>query len=59
MEQSKLWYHKWNRGNNPAAWSIMHTLLKMDYLGMIELRIGQRFDFMSIIKPDRWKQNYD
>jgi hypothetical protein len=44
------WYHKWNEGNNPVMWAIRKTLLKLDYMGLIQLKIGERYTFVRLIK---------
>jgi hypothetical protein len=44
------WYHKWNDGNNPVMWLIRTTLLKLDNMGLIRLKIGQIFTFRDLFK---------
>jgi hypothetical protein len=43
------WYHKWNRGKNPILWALRTTLLKLDDMGLIHLKIGQLFKFRDLL----------
>ena len=46
----KPWYYRWRNGDNPVLWAIRETLLKMEYLGLVRLKIGQFFTFKDLIK---------
>jgi hypothetical protein len=45
----ELWYHDWNYGKNPVLWCLRTTLIKLDDMGMIRLKIGQRYTFSSLL----------
>jgi hypothetical protein len=44
------WYHKWNNGNNPVLWCLRTTLLKLDVMSLIYLKIGQIYTFRDLFK---------